>query len=111
MIIIETINDIKAAGASIVTIGQYLQPTINHLAVSEYISPEQFDKYKQRPEIMRMADISQEDIDARGLRGFKKYNRKITQKMRRAGSKDQGFNHTYLYSFIIQGQKTLNDNE
>ena len=45
--VIETINDIKAAGASIVTIGQYLQPTINHLAVSEYISPEQFDKYKQ----------------------------------------------------------------
>ena len=42
--------------------------------LNEHAKFNKFDKYKQRPEIMKMADISQEDIDARGLRGFKKYN-------------------------------------
>ena len=42
--------------------------------LNEHAKFNKFDKYKQRPEIMKMADISQEDIDARKMRGFKKYN-------------------------------------
>lgn len=45
--VIETMKDLKNAGCSIFTIGQYLQPTPMHLPVSEYITPEQFDKYKE----------------------------------------------------------------
>ncbi len=42
----ETLRDLKAALVDVVTIGQYLQPTKNHLPVKEYIHPELFEKYK-----------------------------------------------------------------
>ena len=42
----QTLMDARNAGASIVTIGQYLQPTKDNIAVAEYITPEQFDDYK-----------------------------------------------------------------
>jgi lipoic acid synthetase len=41
----QTLRDLRAAGCSIVTIGQYLQPTHRHYPVAEYIHPTQFDKY------------------------------------------------------------------
>ena len=42
--------------------------------LNEHAKFNKFNKYKERPDIMRMADVSQEDIDARGLKGFKKYD-------------------------------------
>ena len=45
--VIETMHDLRAVGVSILTIGQYLQPSKKHLPVIEFISPEQFDKYKE----------------------------------------------------------------
>ena len=45
--VIETMHDLRAVGVSIMTIGQYLQPTKKHLPVVEFITPEQFDKYKE----------------------------------------------------------------
>ena len=45
--VIETMKDLAAAKIDILTIGQYLQPSKNHLAVKEFILPEQFDKYKE----------------------------------------------------------------
>jgi lipoic acid synthetase len=44
--IIETLNDLRNVNVDIVTLGQYLQPTKNHLEVKEFISPEQFKKYE-----------------------------------------------------------------
>ena len=45
--VIETLHDLKKAKVDIVTIGQYLQPSKKHLPVHEFITPEQFEKYKQ----------------------------------------------------------------
>lgn len=45
--IIRTMEDIRSAGVDILTIGQYLQPTPNHLPVVEYISPDRFKEYKE----------------------------------------------------------------
>ena len=45
--VIETLHDLKNAKVDIVTIGQYLQPSKKHLAVHSFITPQQFDKYKQ----------------------------------------------------------------
>ena len=45
--VIETMHDLRAVGVSIMTIGQYLQPSKKHLPVIEFITPEQFDKYKE----------------------------------------------------------------
>lgn len=45
--VLETMDDLLKAGAKIMTIGQYLRPTLNHLPVLEYIHPDQFEKYRQ----------------------------------------------------------------
>ena len=45
--VVETMHDLRAVGVSIMTIGQYLQPSKKHLSVLEFITPEQFDKYKE----------------------------------------------------------------
>ena len=43
----ETIADIFEAGCKILTIGQYLQPTVGHIQVEEYITPEKFEEYRK----------------------------------------------------------------
>ena len=43
----DTMKQIVDLGVQIFTIGQYLQPTKNHLAVQEYVSKEQFEDYKE----------------------------------------------------------------
>jgi lipoic acid synthetase len=45
--VIQTMDDLRAAGCKVLTIGQYLQPDTNLLPDSEYIRPEIFDKYRQ----------------------------------------------------------------
>jgi lipoic acid synthetase len=45
--IIETIEDLAEVKCDILTIGQYLQPTPNHLPVAEFVTPEKFKEYKE----------------------------------------------------------------
>jgi lipoyl synthase len=45
--ILETMNDLLQAGVHILTLGQYLQPTKEHLPVSEFIHPDFFAELKQ----------------------------------------------------------------
>ena len=45
--IAETMDDLRAANVDILTMGQYLRPTVNHLEVQRYVSPAEFDLYRQ----------------------------------------------------------------
>ncbi|WP_281889458.1 lipoyl synthase [Paenibacillus sp. YYML68] len=45
--ILTTMDDLRAIDCSIMTIGQYLQPTPQHLPVSAYYTPEQFAELKE----------------------------------------------------------------
>ncbi len=40
-------KDLRAHGCGMLTLGQYLQPSKDHLAVKEYVTPEQFDRYAE----------------------------------------------------------------
>ena len=42
-----TMRDLHATGVSLVTIGQYLQPSNQHVAVAEYIAPERYADYRR----------------------------------------------------------------
>jgi len=44
--VIQTMDDLRSAGCKVMTIGQYLAPTLSHIQVKEYITPEQFDRYR-----------------------------------------------------------------
>ena len=43
----QALSDLKAAGCDMVTIGQYLRPTLEHLPVSEFVSPGRFEYYEK----------------------------------------------------------------
>lgn len=43
----ETMDDLRSVGCDILTLGQYLQPTINHLPVAEFITPDRFNELKE----------------------------------------------------------------
>lgn len=43
----ELMDDVLAVGVSVLTIGQYLQPSRKNIPVTEYVTPAQFDAYKE----------------------------------------------------------------
>ena len=44
--VLELMKNLVAHGCDILTIGQYLQPTKNHLPVDRFVTPEEFQMYK-----------------------------------------------------------------
>lgn len=40
-------DDVRSVGVQVLTIGQYLQPSRKNIPVSEYITPERFERYRQ----------------------------------------------------------------
>lgn len=45
--VVQVLKDLLAHGCSMLTLGQYLQPSKEHLAVKEYIHPDQFKRYAE----------------------------------------------------------------
>jgi lipoic acid synthetase len=45
--ILAAMDDLRAAHVDILTLGQYLRPTVNHLPVTRYVTPEQFAAYRE----------------------------------------------------------------
>jgi len=45
--IMQTMDDLREAGVDILTLGQYLRPTANHLVVERYVTPDEFDGYRR----------------------------------------------------------------
>jgi lipoyl synthase len=45
--VIETMRDLRAIGVDIVTFGQYLRPTVNHLPVERFVTPEEFRQLRE----------------------------------------------------------------
>ena len=45
--VLETMDDLRKVGVSILTIGQYMQPTKKHLSISEFVHPDTFTFYKE----------------------------------------------------------------
>ncbi len=46
--VVRTLADLRSVGVDIVTLGQYLRPSLKHLPVASYVSPEVFDRYAER---------------------------------------------------------------
>jgi lipoic acid synthetase len=43
----ETMSDLRAAQVDLLTLGQYLRPTPNHLEVARYVAPQEFNQYRE----------------------------------------------------------------
>lgn len=46
--VLQAMDDLLAAGCEVLTLGQYLQPTLDHMPVEEYIHPEEFESLKKQ---------------------------------------------------------------
>ena len=46
--ILQVMDDLRVAEVDFLTIGQYLQPTVKHAAVAEFVTPEAFEEYASR---------------------------------------------------------------
>src|SRR5258708_5603875 len=44
--ICECMDDLRAAGVDILTLGQYLRPTVHHLPVVRFVTPDEFARYR-----------------------------------------------------------------
>ncbi len=45
--ILACMDDLRAAGVDVLTLGQYLQPTANHYPIDRYVHPDEFEQYRQ----------------------------------------------------------------
>jgi lipoic acid synthetase len=45
--ILSTMDDLRERGVDILTLGQYLQPTANHMTVERFVSPDEFDMFRE----------------------------------------------------------------
>ena len=54
----QAMEDLRRVGCDILTLGQYLQPTLKHLPVVEFIPPERFAAYKQVAEKLGFAHVA-----------------------------------------------------
>jgi lipoic acid synthetase len=43
----EAMDDLRAHEVDQLTLGQYLRPTVNHLPVERFVTPEEFDRYRE----------------------------------------------------------------
>lgn len=43
--VLQVMDDMRSAGVDFITIGQYLQPTLKHVGVARFVTPEEFDEY------------------------------------------------------------------
>jgi lipoic acid synthetase len=56
--VLQAMRDLRAANCDILTLGQYLQPSLKHLPVIEFITPEKFAEYKRHAETMGFVHVA-----------------------------------------------------
>jgi lipoic acid synthetase len=52
------LQDLRAVNCDILTLGQYLQPTLKHLPVKEFVTPEKFQEYGERARAMGFVHVA-----------------------------------------------------
>ncbi|HET7130862.1 MAG TPA: lipoyl synthase, partial [Gammaproteobacteria bacterium] len=53
----EALEDLRRAAVDIVTFGQYLRPTPNHLPVERYVTPQEFESYRQAGLVLGFLEV------------------------------------------------------
>ncbi len=56
--VIAVLNDLREHGVSMLTLGQYLQPTLYHLPVKKFVTPDEFNEYKVMAEKMGFEQVA-----------------------------------------------------
>jgi lipoic acid synthetase len=54
----QVMQDLRDQGADMLTLGQYLQPSKDHLPVARFVTPQEFDELRQQGEEMGFANVA-----------------------------------------------------
>src|SRR5919107_1109591 len=79
--VIQTIMDLRSVGVSILTIGQYLQPTPKHLPLIEFIAPEKFNWFREIAEQMGFVYVASGPLVRSSYRAGEFFVKKICNGM------------------------------
>ncbi|VAW64372.1 Lipoyl synthase [hydrothermal vent metagenome] len=56
--VLEVLKDLRAHNVSMLTLGQYLQPSVHHLPVKRFVTPDEFEEYKKLAEEMGFKQVA-----------------------------------------------------
>lgn len=56
--VLQVLSDLRAHNVSMLTLGQYLQPSAHHLPVKRFVTPDEFDEYKHIAESMGFSQVA-----------------------------------------------------
>ncbi len=79
--VFQTIKDLRSVGVSILTIGQYLQPTPKHLPLIEFIAPEKFNWFREIAEQMGFVYVASGPLVRSSYRAGEFFLEKICNQM------------------------------
>ena len=55
--VVETMRDLRANGVDVVTIGQYLQPSADHVKIDRWVHPDEFRWFREQGEAMGFGSV------------------------------------------------------
>ena len=56
--IVEVMHDLHAHGCSMLTVGQYLQPSCGHLPVERFVEPAKLEEFRRTGEAIGLANVA-----------------------------------------------------
>jgi lipoic acid synthetase len=56
--VLRALTDLRQAGVSLLTLGQYLQPSSSHLPVARYVPPDEFEVWAERARALGFRDVA-----------------------------------------------------
>lgn len=56
--VLQVLSDLRAHNVTMLTLGQYLQPSAHHLPVKRFVTPDEFDEYKRIAESMGFSQVA-----------------------------------------------------
>lgn len=86
--VMASLHDLYAAGCTVVTLGQYLAPSLDHMTVTEYVTPEVFEEYRLRALEMGFRFVESSPLVRSSFHAEKHVGRE-----QGAGSREQGINN------------------
>lgn len=72
--VIEVFKDLRKNSCDLLTIGQYLRPSEEHYPMSEYVTPEEFEWYKEKAEEMGFEGVASGPLVRSSYKAWQLYN-------------------------------------
>lgn len=72
--VIQVFRDLRENSCDLLTIGQYLRPSEEHYPMSEYITPEEFEWYRQKAEEMGFEGVASGPLVRSSYKAWQLYN-------------------------------------